>query len=157
MKLQRGKLGLGKLDGMDLSFEGVGMVTGLPHTQQPGTAVYITRTTHRWLLLTTAELRTCETSNRDDSMYKDPWAVPGIEESPHLFEAPPITTTANIVINDSCDRDGCKSMAHRNTQQMTEVVANRSLIVSQRDGRALLEGMLNRVISWMGKGMLMMG
>ncbi|KAF8518970.1 hypothetical protein BU17DRAFT_66137 [Hysterangium stoloniferum] len=94
-----------------------------------------------------AELRTCETSNRDDSTYKDPRAVPGIEESPHLFEAPPITTTANLAIDDSCDRDGCESMARRNTQWMTEVAADRSLIVSQRDGRALLEGMLTRVIS----------
>ncbi|KAF8530519.1 hypothetical protein BU17DRAFT_60233 [Hysterangium stoloniferum] len=94
-----------------------------------------------------AELRTCETSNRDDSTYKDPRAVPGIEESPHLFEAPPITTTANLAIDDSCDRDGCESMARRNTQRMTEVVADRSLIVSQRDGRALLEGMLTWVIS----------
>ncbi|KAF8529771.1 hypothetical protein BU17DRAFT_60536 [Hysterangium stoloniferum] len=109
------------------------------------------------LSITTAELRTCETSNRDDLMYKDPPAVPGIEESPHLFEAPPITTTANIVINDSCNRDGCGSMARRNTQRMTEVAADRSLIVSQRDGRALLEGMLNRVISWMGEGRLVMG
>ncbi|KAF8507648.1 hypothetical protein BU17DRAFT_100384 [Hysterangium stoloniferum] len=79
-----------------------------------------------------AELRTCETSNRDDSTYKDPRAVPGIEESPHLFEAPPITTTANLAIDDSCDRDGCESMARRNTQRMTEVAADRSLIL---DGR----------------------
>ncbi|KAF8516028.1 hypothetical protein BU17DRAFT_67682 [Hysterangium stoloniferum] len=83
--------------------------------------------------------------------------IPGIEESPHLFEAPPITTTANIIIDDSCDRDGCKSMACRNTQWMTEVAANHSLIVSQRDGSALLEGMLNWVISWMGEGRLVMG
>jgi hypothetical protein len=48
-------------------------------------------------------------------------------------------------------------MAHRKTQWMTEVAANRSLIVSQRDGRALLEGMLNRAIIWMGEGMLVMG
>jgi hypothetical protein len=68
-----------------------------------------------------------------------------------------ITTTANIAIDDSCNRDGCGGMAHRKTQQKTEVVANRSLIVSQRDGRALLEGTLNRAISWKGEGMLVMG
>ncbi|KAF8524926.1 hypothetical protein BU17DRAFT_63093 [Hysterangium stoloniferum] len=99
-----------------------------------------------------AELQTCETSNQDNSMYKDLRAVLGIYESPHLFEAPPITTTANIAINDSCNRDGCESMAHRNTQWMTEVAADHSLIMSQRDRRALLEGMLNWVISWMGEG-----
>ncbi|KAF8512674.1 hypothetical protein BU17DRAFT_69136 [Hysterangium stoloniferum] len=69
-----------------------------------------------------SELQTIETSNQDDSTYKDPQAVPGIDESPHLFEAPPITTTTNIAINDSCDRDKCESMECRKTQRMTEVV-----------------------------------
>jgi hypothetical protein len=56
-------------------------------------------------------------------MHEDPQAVMGTGQRPHLFKAPPITTTANIAINDSCNWDRGDKKGAQENPVMTEVAA----------------------------------